>query len=142
MPEQREIDKKNDESKARVEAGNKRREARKKFFDLKRQYKIDRANNARSNKTRREIKENYKKNLAKLKRQEDANKNLSGSRIGDDSIDRIERSDNRLVQSIPSESGVEAGGWLTANVSLCIDGEETNATILVRNTSISSSTSD
>lgn len=141
MPEQSEIDKKDEAAKARVEAGNKRREARKKFFDLKRQYKIERANNANSTKTRREIKENYKKNLAQLKRQEDANKSLSGTRIGDDSIDRIERVLDTSFESIPSESGVEASGWITARVSLCIDGEETDATILVRNTS-TSSTSD
>jgi len=141
MPEQSEIDKKNDASKARVQAGNKRREARKKFFDLKRQYKIDRANNTNSTETRRQIKENYKKNLAELKRQEDANKSLSGSRIGDDSIDRIDRTADTSFESIPSESGVEAGGWITARVSLCIDGEEMDATILVRNTS-TSSTSD
>ena len=141
MPEQSEIDKKDEAAKARVEAGNKRREARKKFFDLKRQYKIERANNANSTKTRREIKENYKKNLAQLKRQEDANKSLSGTRIGDDSIDRIERVLDTSFESIPSESGVEASGWMTARVNLCIDGEEMDATILVRNTS-TSSTSD
>lgn len=131
---QSEVDKRDEASKARVAAGNKRREARKKFKELKKQYKKDRANNADSTEARRRIKENYKKSVVDLERQNDPNKALSGSRVEDDSIDKIDRADaTSQVESIPSESGVEAGGWYTVEASLCIDGEETAVVLLVRN---------
>ena len=131
---QNDIDKRDEASKARVDAGNKRREARKKFKELKKQYKRDRANNADSTEVRRRIKENYQKSVTDLERQNDPNKTLSGSRVEDDSIDKILRIDPPdQIPSIPSESGVEAGGWYTVEASLCINGQETDVVLLVRN---------
>ena len=131
---QEDINKKDYASKLRFQKNERAREAREKFKELKNKYKKDRRNNWSDSKYRREIKSNYLENVSKLREQLDSNKSNSLSKVEDDSIDKITRTDsNDFIDSIPNSSPVSPDGWIETNITICIDGEDTEALILVKN---------